>query len=232
MSTLHLIRHGQASFGAGDYDRLSLLGHRQAGLTGDFLAASGQPLAVAFCGEMLRQRQSAQDALAAWPEPTELVVLPQFNEYPFEQMVEIFAPVLAAESPEWAQAAQELEQDPHQYMRVFREALARWLAGETPSPKLESSDAFAARVAEGLALAATRLGRGTIGAVFTSGGPIAMLVARSLGLDKPAMMALNLVMRNSSITSFICGQGRHTLLSFNSAAHLEQQREPDLVTQR
>jgi ABC-type branched-subunit amino acid transport system permease subunit len=39
------VRHGQASFGAENYDALSPLGHRQARLLGEWLGA-GWPLAL------------------------------------------------------------------------------------------------------------------------------------------------------------------------------------------
>ena len=54
--TLLLVRHGQASFGKSDYDRLSPGGHRQARLLGADLARRGlRPVANAVgavVGEM------------------------------------------------------------------------------------------------------------------------------------------------------------------------------------
>ena len=41
MANLLIIRHGQASFGADNYDQLSPLGQRQADLTGEFLRQMG-----------------------------------------------------------------------------------------------------------------------------------------------------------------------------------------------
>jgi broad specificity phosphatase PhoE len=41
MASIYLIRHGQASFGAQDYDKLSELGRRQATLTGEYLRDTG-----------------------------------------------------------------------------------------------------------------------------------------------------------------------------------------------
>ena len=38
MANLFLVRHGQASFGADDYDRLSPTGHEQSRLLGEYLA--------------------------------------------------------------------------------------------------------------------------------------------------------------------------------------------------
>ena len=67
MATIYLFRHGQASFGAADYDRLSPLGERQATLLGHYLRDSGIVLDAAFSGDLLRQRQTAR---AGYRQPT------------------------------------------------------------------------------------------------------------------------------------------------------------------
>ena len=41
MSEIYFVRHGQASFGSGNYDQLSALGHRQSVLLGEYFAARG-----------------------------------------------------------------------------------------------------------------------------------------------------------------------------------------------
>ena len=41
MGNLYLVRHGQASFGAADYDNLSELGHRQSVRLGEYFAGKG-----------------------------------------------------------------------------------------------------------------------------------------------------------------------------------------------
>ena len=46
MSVLYLVRHGQASFGTDDYDRLSDLGKAQSRTTGRFLASQGDRKSV------------------------------------------------------------------------------------------------------------------------------------------------------------------------------------------
>ncbi|WP_194861659.1 phosphoglycerate mutase family protein, partial [Dietzia sp. SYD-A1] len=60
MGAIHLVRHGQASFGSGDYDRLSETGHLQAELTGRDMAARGLRPDVVIHGGMRRQRETAQ----------------------------------------------------------------------------------------------------------------------------------------------------------------------------
>lgn len=55
MGTLYLVRHGQASFGADDYDVLSPLGHQQALRLGEYFAAKGMVFDAALTGTLQRQ---------------------------------------------------------------------------------------------------------------------------------------------------------------------------------
>ena len=59
MSSILLVRHGQASFGAADYDNLSDTGHEQSRVLGAALAARGVAPDVVVAGEMRRHRQTA-----------------------------------------------------------------------------------------------------------------------------------------------------------------------------
>ena len=60
MGTLYLVRHGQASFGEDDYDRLSPLGHRQAQQLGRYLgerfAREGVQIETVLMGSLRRHR--------------------------------------------------------------------------------------------------------------------------------------------------------------------------------
>ena len=67
MSSILLVRHGQASWGAADYDVLSTLGEEQAVVVGEALAGLSPDVIVH--GAMSRQRRTAelaaQDGLEA-----------------------------------------------------------------------------------------------------------------------------------------------------------------------
>ena len=52
MASIYLVRHGQASFGAANYDQLSTLGQRQADLTGEFFARVGLSFDAAYAGSL------------------------------------------------------------------------------------------------------------------------------------------------------------------------------------
>src|SRR5437016_3822962 len=59
LSTLLMIRHGQASYGAADYDKLSALGERQAVELGRHLARTRVALDALYAGPLRRQRDTA-----------------------------------------------------------------------------------------------------------------------------------------------------------------------------
>src|SRR5215475_10141502 len=69
MGVLLLVRHGQASLGTADYDRLSDVGRRQAQVTGARLARTDLTVDRVICGGLTRQRDTAEPLLAAlgWP---------------------------------------------------------------------------------------------------------------------------------------------------------------------
>ena len=85
MSVLTLIRHGQASFFAANYDQLSALGERQSRALGEYWARRELSFDAVYTGPRVRQRHSAELAVTAareaghtCPEP---VVLQDLDEY-------------------------------------------------------------------------------------------------------------------------------------------------------
>ncbi len=64
MASIYLIRHGQASFGAANYDQLSTLGQRQADVTGQFLSTTGLKIDAAVAGTLSRQQETGARILA------------------------------------------------------------------------------------------------------------------------------------------------------------------------
>jgi broad specificity phosphatase PhoE len=66
--SLLLVRHGQASAGAADYDRLSERGVLQSQRLGQWLARSGHRFDSVLVGGMLRHRQTLDAIAAAYSE--------------------------------------------------------------------------------------------------------------------------------------------------------------------
>src|ERR1043165_750465 len=98
VGTLYLIRHGQASYGEPDYDRLSPRGIEQALAIGRW--AARRQLGALYAGPLRRQQQTAQYAKeaagGALPPAQEL---PELAEYPAFEMLQTRGRRVAPEDP-------------------------------------------------------------------------------------------------------------------------------------
>lgn len=84
MSAIYIIRHGQASFGKENYDRLSDLGVRQAELLGDYFKRTGTKFDGIFCGSLERHIATCQILMARMESNnsvSEPRIISAFNEY-------------------------------------------------------------------------------------------------------------------------------------------------------
>jgi len=223
---LLLVRHGQASFGADDYDVLSPTGWEQGRALGAWLAARGaEPTAYARGG--LRRHRETLEAIgegaagAGWaPEP---VVDPDWDEFDHVGVVASW-PGLAGGVPE----------DRRAFQAAFDEATAAWTAGEHDGAG-ESFDGFVTRVRGALVRATAAASSGETVLVVTSGGPIAVAAATLVDpeTDDLAQTArlwrrFNTVTVNAAVTRVVVGGTGARLLTFNEHPHLAG----DLLTYR
>lgn len=211
MSQLLLARHGQASFGAQDYDVLSDLGRSQARWLGEHLAAAGVRPVRALAGTLRRQRETAALALEAMGLPElEIETHPGFDEYDAEA-------VLAA----WRRANPDepLPTDRRGHFRALARALADWQAGRIDGA--ESFAAFEARVAEAMSRALAAAAEGGPVLAVSSGGVIGQAVRAALSAPAEAMIRLHMQVRNASLTRFFAGREAPWLGSFNETPHLD-----------
>lgn len=224
MSVVLLVRHGQASWGAADYDVLSGTGEQQARVLGTALADRGLRPAVVVRGAMKRHRQTAEGMVEAggW-DGCEVVEDAGWNEFDHQQMLALHPTDL----DDGADMTRE------QFQRWFEAATLRWTSGDHAEEYDESFAAFGSRVDAALRRAVEGLGPSDVAVVSTSGGPVSWAVASLLAAEAdPATdlwLRLNPVVVNSSVTKVVVGRRGTTLVSFNDHSHLEQ---PGLVTYR
>lgn len=220
MGTLYLVRHGQASFGAADYDQLSELGTRQCQRLGEHLRARGLKFEATLSGTLKRQVQSLDaiaEGLGSAPAPTRLAGL---NEFDGEAVVRALYP----EPPPPPDPADSFRH----HFRLLREGLEAWMAGRTAPAGMPSHADFVAGVAQALDHVREQH-RGDV-LMVSSGGPISTAVGLVLGLGGTTVIDLNLRMRNSSVTEFQVMPSRLLLLSFNGVGHLEHGVGADWIT--
>lgn len=219
MSLILLVRHGQASFGADDYDVLSDTGERQARLVGQRMRALPRVDRVVH-GAMQRQRATAELIAEALGAGVALSCDPRWDEY---DHTELMAGALRAPGDQERFAAElAAADDPRQlFQHYFAQATARWTAGQADDDYREPFPAFLRRVGDAMDGLVAELGHDDCAVVATSGGVIAAVCAGLLGLDGARWAALNHVIVNSSVTKLVHGRSGLTLLSVNDHAHLE-----------
>ena len=232
MSLLFLVRHGQASFHADDYDQLSTRGVEQARRLGIHWADLNLIFDQVYVGPRRRHRQTL-DAVAAvyrerglgWPEPVEL---PELDEHSGQDVLTRSLPDLMHRDPVIREMREKLRKDsdtlPRDYLRLFQKVTRMWVRRELSLPDLEAWHEFRDRVNRGLAQITNVAGRQKKVVAFSSGGPVAAAMGLALNLDDEKTLELSWVVRNAAYTEFLFSQGRFSLVTFNAVPHLTDPR--------
>lgn len=229
MGTLYLIRHGQASYGEADYDRLSTRGQEQARAVGSFLASA--QLDAIYAGPLKRQQQTAQLATAAATAQGATVpaiqTLAELAEYPAFEMLQHLVPRLVAEDPKFAQLT--TAPTPRLMDDAFHTILRKWSHDEWHVEGVERVGAFVERIRRGLDRVLRAAGSGARLACVTSAGPIGVAVGLTFGIPANRMVRTSIVIRNASITelrfrseNFDWQPDQLSLVTFNLTAHLPE----------
>lgn len=228
MASLYLIRHGQASFGAANYDQLSALGERQCRLLGEWWRARGQGTGTLLGGPMHRHRQSFEQFAAGYGSEFALGVVPGLAEFDHENVIEVHRPEFVDKEAMVKFIAGHPK--PHQaFHEFFTHAVSRWHSGQFDHEYNEPWPHFRERV---VAAFRSIMAQGGDAMVFTSGGAIAVILQDILGLDNHRCFALNGIIANSSVTRLLYRADEVSLHSFNATAHLAIHDDAGLITYR
>ncbi|OQR26402.1 histidine phosphatase family protein [Pseudomonas sp. Bc-h] len=236
MGSIYLIRHGQASFGADDYDVLSPTGFRQAEVLGAYLAQLGLQFDRCIAGNLFRQRHTAQTAMAqldaAGLIAPALETDQAFNEFDAEAVIRALLPAMLPDEPEALEVMRNAAHNRAEFQRLFALIIGRWLGGEHDTPALQSWLAFVEQVQAGLDRILDSAGPSDRIAVFTSGGTITALLHLITRMPAPQAFELNWQIVNTSLNHLKFRGREVSLASFNSHAHLQLMKAPELITYR
>ena len=216
MPVVHLVRHGQASFGAEVYDVLSDLGRRQAEATGGELARRGLREPLVVCGTLSRQRDTAEVLMKAAGLDGEPRVDPRWDEYDPIELLRRYGREPGG-PPE----------DREGFQQLLDHALESWI-DDVDHGGWESFRTGAVAALEELA---AELGPGRDAVVVTSGGVLAALCSTLLSVPAAGTVALHTVVVNAAITTVTAGRSGMNLLTFNDHAHFTGERR-ELLTYR
>ena len=211
MGTLYLVRHGQASFGADNYDVLSALGLQQAVRLGEYFRTKGITFDAALTGTLQRQVSTLSGICKGLQIELPAQHWPGLNEYDSEAVIAAIAPQKLEKptSPEMYRS----------HFRLLRDGLKQWMDGVVSPQGMPAYGDFVAGVTAALDHVRT-MHTGNV-LIVSSGGPISTAVGHVLGTSAETTIELNLRIRNSSVTEFAFTPKRHRLVTFNTLPHLD-----------
>ena len=253
MAHIYLIRHGQASFGTENYDKLSEIGNRQAGVVGDYFSKQNTPIAHVVHGEMSRQKQTAKILATQASFSSKLVCHPSANEFDSDNLIKHYLPILAKESTELSEILNKGEHwwaGGDNFELFFRAMVELWQMDK--ACPFESWSDFRLRcfkclndVAEMAEIDSKNSGAGKKGATIlaTSGGLISVIMQSILNFENSTFMDMNMTINNASISEVMWSTNqnmvtqeplrkRNRLLSFNNITHLLQAKNSELITRK
>ncbi|MEM7346312.1 MAG: histidine phosphatase family protein [Chloroflexota bacterium] len=235
MSTLFLVRHGQASFQSDDYDQLSPLGETQARLLGEHWVRLNRTFDRVYIGS-LRRHQQTEAAVAAvyqsqglpWPTAE---VMSEFNEHLGPEVMQHVLATAEQQSEEVQAILTPLKDNPtpslRTYLRAFQEILRLWVQEGLQTGNLQSWGEFRNNVETGLKQIMRQDGEGKRVAIFSSGGPAIVATGFALNLSHEQVLELMWGVYNASYAEFRFSEDRFSLKAFNSHSHFQ---EIDLLT--
>jgi broad specificity phosphatase PhoE len=204
MSTLVLVRHGQARPFHPNSDSLSETGVRQAVQLGEYWREQGITFDEVYSGALTRHRQTAEAAGF-----TNYEVLPDFNEYNAEAILRAH--------PDWAPPT-----DNRHLQKMFDVALPQWISAKLDAEGLETWANFHSRVERAFRAIVDADKPSRRVAVFTSAGPIGVILQTVLCAPEQTGIELHWRIRNCSLTELVFTRERVSLDRFNTTPHLTE----------
>ncbi|MGE4315251.1 histidine phosphatase family protein [Acinetobacter sp.] len=230
MTTIYLIRHGQASFGAESYDQLSPNGELQAKLLGQYFDQILKEAPYVVAGSMQRHQQTANLALAECFPETEIQTDSAWNEFNHQQVFARYEPRF--NEPHLLKQDVAKEDNPRAYLaKIFEGAIERWTGGDYHHEYDESWPHFKNRVETALQNLCNELAKikPRYAVVFTSGGVISVAAGKLLELNANRTFALNWAIANTSMTTLRLVGNEPQLLSLNEH-HFIKAEDSSLLT--
>ena len=235
MSKIYFFRHAQASYGAVNYDKLSLKGEQQSAALGKHFAEQSIRFDRIFVGPLERQKHTLNIVREMYkqqdltlPNP---IVLPELKEHHGFQATKKALPEFISSVPLLRRLQSEVDENPALQRRnsllMSQYFIEEWAEGRVEVAGFESWKMFRENVTKGLTTILDATEKGETVGVFTSGGTISAIIANVLNLkEERKVAAMNFSIRNTSFSTLLYSENKLNLMSLNELPHLSG----DMVT--
>ncbi len=223
MAELYLVRHGQASFGAANYDKLSELGYQQAVWLGEYFKDRGHRFDSILTGDLVRHRETAE-GIAEGMGLSQPLFNPfsGLNEFDFHSLIKVYI----AQFPEQELSADSPRAD---YYKLLKKMMHLWSQGELEGELPESWADFEDRVQQVMSMIQQEMHGQKVLAV-SSGGAIAMALRQVLKSPSETVIELNLQTKNTAIAHCFFNPKAIRVTGFNHVPHLDTNERSEKIT--
>ena len=235
MATIYLVRHGQASFGAENYDKLSELGGRQATGVGEYFRDHGVRFDAVYSGDLSRQRNTARLAVASQPAEVPHHIDARFNEIENDLQLKYLMPDVIKINPKIEAMVNKGLSSSKDYQKVIEAVFNYWVSPVCNDTRLQSWAEFSGGARQAMSDVMHEQGAGKTIGIFTSGGTLATIVAQILGLDGEKTYQLYEPIFNCSVTQLFYSRSKISLSYYNDSSFLQvlgQQQGEALISYR
>lgn len=220
MAAIYLIRHGQASMGSEVYDKLSDTGITQAKIMAGALALKVPKPDIILAGTMVRHQETAEHCLAQFQAPNlyqQVISDSGWNEYDHQAILGAYRPEFATSAGIRTYLVQH-NLSPADFKIHYIAAINRWISQQYDDQYPETWLQFKQRVLnQFFNLAEQHPHKNSF--VYTSGGPISLMVCNVLNIPIEQMMTINWSLVNAGITKIVIAKDRSLSLSTLNEHH-------------
>ena len=233
MSKIYLIRHGQASFMADDYDNLSEKGIRQSKALGSHFFKNDIHFDKVYIGNLKRHQQTFEgfshvflDNSIVLPKPT---YLQELNEHQVPEALGIAYDDFITKNNNAKMLFEGIVENPElkrkNSIKMFGLFLKEYTSGRYAfeHPSIQSWTDFRAQTKVGIAKILEETKKGETVGVFTSGGTKSAIIGDSLNITEEEIGTLNLAIRNTSFSQLLFSENNLNVFSVNEVSHLPKE---------
>ncbi len=227
MASIMFVRHGQASFGSDNYDKLSPLGTQQAELLGAYLKATQRSFDYVVGGTMQRHYETFLGVDKSLASTNNYLRHDGWNEYDHEALFNAYLVQFSDDCEVTSQRISDFYGDRRLYHRILQRALHAWSTGKLVD-LTESWCEFNQRVNDALNDVANNVSHSAL--VSASGGSLSLAMMLALKMPVEHAIDFSFQMKNTAINQLFLSAGKWHLHSFNSMAHLENDKYRALMS--
>ena len=238
MPLIYVIRHGQASFGRSNYDELSEKGIIQSSVLGNFFKKTQTKFDKVYSGSLERQVKTSAFALEAMGEKCRKNEINEgFNEYNHMDLINAALDYSFEQKGVFVDL-EVLAGDRKLFQNFFSKAVENWIKGEFSGSGIQTYENYCEQVLNAFEKISQTNEKNSKIAVFTSGGPISVILENTLGINSFKAVEIGWGIKNCSITcisskgEFNRDTNKFLLRQFNCTAHFELENEDNLITYR